>query len=59
MDWIQVLTIIASVIGSAYYFSREIKADIKSQTDRLDASNIRIDQLYGMFVDLLREGRKS
>ena len=38
--------------------SAEIKADIKSITTRLDGHAMRIDQLYKMFVDLLKEGRK-
>jgi hypothetical protein len=58
MDWIQTLSIIATVLGTAYYIHRDIKTDIDVQTCRLDQSNTRIDQLYSMFVDLLKEGRK-
>ena len=35
--------------------SAEIKADIKSITTRLDGHATRIDQLYKMFVDLLKK----
>ena len=35
--------------------SAEIKADIKSITTRLDGHAMRIDQLYKMFVDLLKK----
>jgi hypothetical protein len=51
MDWIQTLTIIASVIGSAYYFAKDIREDLKVQC-------ARTDRLYEMFIDLLKEGRK-
>ena len=51
MDWIQTLTIIASVIGSAYYFAKDIREDLKVQY-------ARTDRLYEMFIDLLKEGRK-
>jgi len=55
---LQTLAIIASVIGSAYYIHREVKTDIDLQTSRIDASNSRIDQLYQMFIDLIKEGKK-
>jgi CRISPR/Cas system-associated protein Csm6 len=51
MDWIQVITIIASVFGAAYYIHRDIREDMKIQT-------ARTDRLYEMFIDLLKEGRK-
>lgn len=49
--WIQTISIIITVIGSAYYIHREIHTDIR-------ASNLRTDKLYEMFIDLLKEGRK-
>ena len=51
MDWIQALTIMATVVGSAYYFARDIREDMKIQT-------ARTDKLYEMFIDLLKEGRR-
>lgn len=51
MDWIQALTIMATVIGSAYYIHRDIIIDMRQQT-------ARTDKLYEMFIDLLKEGRK-
>ncbi len=58
MDWIQVLTIIISLLGSLYYlhgelkeFKREIREDMQAQTNRTD-------KLYEMFYELLKEGRK-
>lgn len=51
MDWIQVLSIIATVVGTGYYIHREVQTDIKS-------ANARTDRLYEMFIDLIKEGRK-
>ena len=48
MDWTQTLSIIATVVASAYYIHREIQTDIR-------ASNARTDRLYEMFIDLLRD----
>ena len=61
MDWIQVITIIASVIGVMVYFLQRIEKDINATNKRLDKMDARfdghaqrIDQLYKMFVDLLQ-----
>lgn len=51
MDWIQTLSIMATVIASAYYMHREVQQDIR-------AANSRTDRLYEMFIDLIKEGRK-
>ena len=51
MDWIQTLSIIATVLVSAYYIHRDIREDMKTQTNRTD-------RLYEMFIDLLKEGKK-
>ena len=51
MDWFQTLSIIATVIASAYYIQREIHEDMRIQSGRTD-------KLYEMFIDLLKEGRK-
>ena len=51
MDWIQVFTIIGSLATFMFWMFNKLDSDIKS-------SNQRIDQLYRMFIDLLREGRK-
>jgi hypothetical protein len=62
VEWLHTGSIIVSVIGAIYYFGRDIKTDIALQTARLDttnarldASNARSDQLYQMFIDLLKE----
>lgn len=50
MDWIQTLSIMATVIASAYYIHREVQSDMRAQC-------ARTDKLYEMFIDLLKEGR--
>ena len=55
MNWIdstviQTLSVIATVILSAYYIHRDITTDMKQQT-------MRTDRLYEMFIDLLKEKR--
>lgn len=50
MDWIQTLSIIGTVLASAYFIHRDITNDIK-------AANARTDRLYEMFIDLLKEKR--
>ena len=51
MDWIQTLSIIVTVLASAYYIHRDIREDMKTQTSRTD-------RLYEMFIDLLKESRR-
>ncbi len=50
MDWIQTISIMGTVIATAYYIHREIQQDIR-------AANARTDRLYEMFIDLLKEKR--
>lgn len=57
MDWIQTLSIIVTVIVTAYYIHRDMKEDMKTQTSRIDQANARTDQLYQMFIDLLKENK--
>lgn len=47
-DWIQTLSVIATVVATAYYIHREIHADMRAQS-------ARTDRLYEMFIDLLKE----
>ena len=50
MDWSQVLAILATLMGGIFYIHsdvREIRKDMQQQSSR-------IDKLYEMFVDLLR-----
>ncbi len=58
----QTLSIIGSVVASAYYIHSEMVADrklhseeIKLQTSRWDKLNDRTDKLYEMFYELLKE----
>jgi hypothetical protein len=47
MEWIQTLSIIFTVLGSAYFIHRDIIADMRQQT-------ARTDKLYEMFIDLIK-----
>ena len=58
MDWIQTLSIMATVVASAYYIHREIQMDIRSTRDEIKSQSARTDRLYEMFIDLLKEGKK-
>lgn len=48
MEWIQTLSIIATVLASAYFIHKDVRDDIK-------AANLRTDRLYEMFIELLKE----
>ncbi len=48
MDWIQTLSIIVTVLGSAYYIHRDMHEDMRIQC-------ARTDRLYEMFIELLKE----
>lgn len=72
MDWFQVGTIIGVnialfgalatlivwVVNKLDADVKSINADVKSAMNRLDGHAIRIDQLYQMFIQLVKEGRK-
>ncbi len=48
--WIQTISVIATVLGSAYYIHRDIREDMKTQS-------ARTDKLYEIIVDILKAGR--
>lgn len=65
MEWTQVFTIIGVLGGFIFYMIQRLEKDfdktnksIEVLSGRLDGHATRIDQLYRMFVDLLKEGRK-
>ena len=65
MDWTMILTIIGvnialfgALAGLNVWVVNKLDTDVKSMCTRLDGHAQRIDQLYQMFVDLLKEGRK-
>jgi hypothetical protein len=62
MNWIEVFTIIGILGGFMFFMLQHIEKDIDRLVSNIDTSNRRldghaqrIDQLYRMFVDLLRE----
>lgn len=48
MNWLQTISIIGTVLVTAYYIHRDIIADMKSQT-------ARTDKLYEMFCEMQKE----
>lgn len=51
MEWIQVLTIIATMLGGIFYIHsdvREIRKDMQQQ-------GVRIDKLYEMYCEMQKE----
>jgi hypothetical protein len=48
MDWVQVFTIIGSLCGFSFWLFIKIDNDVRAQGQR-------IDQLYTIFIDLLKE----
>lgn len=55
----QVVAIIGSLGGLMVYFLQRIEKDVDKLGARLDGHAQRIDQLYVMFVDLLKEVKKK
>jgi len=53
MDWIQVLTIIVTLLGGIFY----IHSDVKEIRRDLQQQGARTDRLYEMFISLLRDGK--
>ena len=58
MDWIHTITIIGSLGSTLFYLFSKMDDDIKAANARSDAQIARIDHLYNMFIDLLKEGKK-
>jgi hypothetical protein len=65
MDWTQTLTIIVSLAGLIFWLHKDInrlESDVKAldskYTQDMRAQSARTDQLYKMFVDLLKELKK-
>lgn len=55
MDWTQTFAIIGSLGAFIFWMFTKLDNDIKALSTRLDGQNHRIDQLYQMFVDLLKD----
>ncbi len=58
MDLIQLLSILGTVLGSAYYIHREIQADMIIFREEMRGQSARTDKLYEMFIDLIKEGKR-
>jgi hypothetical protein len=51
MDWLQVFTIIVTLLGGIFY----IHSDVKEIRDEWKQQSARTDRLYEMFIDLLKD----
>lgn len=58
MDWIQALTVMGVLGGFLVYHANRVDNQIIALNQRIEGINQRLDQLYGMFIDLLKEGKK-
>jgi len=56
-SWLQTLTIAISCIATVYYMHREHKTDIIALNARVDAQMSRIDQMYAIIVQMLKDGK--
>ena len=55
MDWIQVASIIFTILGSAYYIHCGIQSDIRTTNERIDQQSARTDRLYEMFCEMQKQ----
>lgn len=62
MEWIHTITMTAAICGFLWYFLSNVQRDIQrldkdmqACNNRIDQAMARIDRLYEMFVDLLKE----
>jgi hypothetical protein len=58
MEWIQTLFIVGTLGSFTYWMFSKLDSDVKMLAARQDSQTQRIDQLYQMFIDLLKEGKK-
>jgi len=72
MDYIQFTALFGAVLGCFIFLyreikdvredlkqvSRDLKDDVKAQSLRMDSQAARMDQLYSMFIDLLKSVKR-
>ena len=49
---------IITMIVILWWFTRDLKSEVKLLEAKVDAQCGRTDRLYEMFIDLLKEGKK-
>ena len=59
MDVFQYITLISTMLGGFVFMYKEMKAIQKDLQDDIKTQSARSDQLYKMFIDLLKDGRKK
>jgi len=55
MDWVQTLTIIFSIVGSAYAFYTIIQKDINRHDEQLENMRKEFSNIHSLWADLLKE----
>jgi len=66
MDFDQILSIftnlnwqtIIAMFAIGWYFTKDIRYTLNKLETDVRSQNARIDRLYEMFIDLIKEGRK-
>jgi len=59
MEWAQAITIILSVMGGFYFFFSRLDTEVKSMRFDLRDQGKRVDRVYEMFIDLLKNQKKE
>lgn len=58
LEGFNIQTIISMVVVF-WYFTRDIKAEMKILEAKMDKQSDRTDRLYEMFIDLLKDRKKG
>lgn len=55
MEWMQVLTIVVTLLGVVFYIHSDVK-DIKRE---IQQQSVRTDRLYEIVIDLIKEKNRA
>jgi hypothetical protein len=58
LEGFNIQTIISMVV-IFWYFTRDIKSEMKLLESKIDTQAARSDRLYEMFIDLIKEGKSK
>lgn len=56
---LEMIVLFLTLIGGFYMLDNKIESQCGIQTARVDQVNARTDQLYQMFIELLKENKAS
>ena len=57
MDWFQVFTIIGVLGAFMFWIFQKLDTDIQKVEGKIETAHRRMDQLYQVIIDLLKQGR--